>query len=256
MAMKRRVVNWVWEDEDAQKVFRERSPFPDRDAAGRLVDRIENFLEMSPPLNILDVGCGNGRHAIELCRRGYSVKAIDVAKLYLEEAKRLAEQAGVSVDFHLRRGSELTETAVYDVVLALDHVIGFMSTGEIVKHFAAIYRSLQHGGAFLYTFQGARHIPSRELGPKHPVKNWSENDGRFILSEKYYSDGCREQHNIVIDTNTGEIVEYFEYQRAYGLQAVIDLLKASGFLAVQVYKNFDREPASNENFCVFVCRRQ
>lgn len=256
MSMIRRVVNWVWEDEDAQKVFREWSPFPDRYAASRMVDRIENFLEISPPLDILDVGCGNGRHAIELCQRGHTVKAIDVAKLYLDEAKRLAEQVGVSVDFHLQRGSALTETAAYDVVLALDHVIGFMSTEEVVKHFAAIYRSLRHGGVFLYTFQGPRHIPARELGPEHPVKNWGENDGRFILSEKCYSDGCREERNIVIDTNTGEIVEYFEYQRAYGLQVVVNLLEEAGFLSVQVYNNFDREPASNADFFVFVCRRQ
>jgi 2-polyprenyl-3-methyl-5-hydroxy-6-metoxy-1,4-benzoquinol methylase len=107
-------VNRFREDEDARKVFRERSPFPNRDAAGQWVVRIKTFLEISPPLNILNVGCGNGRHAIELCRRGHSVKAIDVTKLYLQEAKRLAEQAGVSVGFHLQRGSELTETAMYD----------------------------------------------------------------------------------------------------------------------------------------------
>ena len=256
MAMIRRVVNWVWEDEDAQKVFREWCPFPDQDAAVQFVDQLERFLEISPPLDILDVGCGNGCYAIELAKRGYNLCAIDVAKLYLDEAKRLASKADVSVDFRLHRGSELKEKAAYDVALALAHVIGFMSNEEVVGHFAAIYRSLRPGGALLYTFQGPRHIPSRELGPSEPVKNWGEKDGRFILSEKYYSDACREEHNIVIDTNIGEIVEYREYQRAYSLIDVVGRLKQAGFPSVKVYKNFKREPAVNEDFFVFHCTKR
>ena len=34
---------------------------------------IEWLMSLAPPRSILDVGCGNGRHAIEFARREYEV---------------------------------------------------------------------------------------------------------------------------------------------------------------------------------------
>ena len=68
--MKRKKVNFTWENEDAQAVFSELVPFPDVQISAKDVDAIENFVGLKPPLVILDVGCGNGRHAIELAKRG------------------------------------------------------------------------------------------------------------------------------------------------------------------------------------------
>jgi len=64
---------------------------------------------LTPPLQVLDIGCGNGRHAIELARRGYRVVGIDVATQFLEKAKRAAEKSCVSVEFRQQRASELGE---------------------------------------------------------------------------------------------------------------------------------------------------
>ena len=254
--MTRKVVNWVWEDEDAQKVFAEWLPFPNEDEAVQFVNRIESFLEISPTLEIIDVGCGNGRYTVELAKRGYHVVAIDVATSFLADAKGLAKQAGVTVEFRLQRGSELKEIEAFDMALALSHNIGFMNRKEVVRHFRAICQSLRPGGILLFTFAGPRHIPSRELGSSKPVKSWGEKEGRFILSEKTYHDGYRNEYCIVIDTNTQEIVEYHEHQRTKGLEEIVGHLKQAGFLSVQAYNGFDQEPATDENFFVFVCKKQ
>ena len=63
--MKRRVVKVSWEDEDFQACFAEWVQFPNALASAEDVDRIEALLQLSPPMDVLDVGCGNGRHAIE-----------------------------------------------------------------------------------------------------------------------------------------------------------------------------------------------
>ena len=58
---------------------------------------IEEELRISPGAAILDVGCGTGRHAIELARRGYRVTGVDLSTGMLEQAEKYAREAKVEV---------------------------------------------------------------------------------------------------------------------------------------------------------------
>ena len=63
---------------------------------GVIVDR---FSELNVPSDarVLDAGCGTGRHSVPLASRGYEVTGFDLSPLYLEEARREAEAAGVTL---------------------------------------------------------------------------------------------------------------------------------------------------------------
>ena len=63
------------------------------------VDFIESQIEFDSTRKILDVGCGTGRHAIELAKRGYQVTGIDLSEDQLKRAKEKAESEGVEVTF-------------------------------------------------------------------------------------------------------------------------------------------------------------
>ncbi len=134
--MKRRTVHFNWEDEDAQACFAEWCPFPDASTSAQDVDRIEAFLCMAPPLDVLDVGCGNGRHAIELARRGYRVVGIDVAKRFLEEAGGAAKTANVAVEFRHQRASALIESNAFDFALWLAGAPEAHRTGDVHRTIA------------------------------------------------------------------------------------------------------------------------
>jgi len=64
---------------------------PNQFVADRLAD-----LE---PSRILDLGCGQGRNAIWLAARGHEVTAVDVSDVAIEQATKLAADAGVAVEF-------------------------------------------------------------------------------------------------------------------------------------------------------------
>ena len=252
--MHRHTVTFTWEDEEAQACWMEWCPFPDAQASAQDVDRIECFLGLAPPRDVLDVGCGNGRHAIELARRGYRVVGIDVAARFLTLARAAAEQVGVTVEFRHQRASSLVESRAYDVALAYWHTIGFMADDEIWQHFAAIRHALRPGGVFLYAFQGPKLLPSQEGTCAVPVKDWHEKDGKFILSEKAIRNGYREEYCVVIDPATGAVTEYREHQKAMALADVLARLRGAGFPVVEAYRDFDRSPATAEAFSLFLCR--
>jgi len=63
------------------------------------VDFLLEELSLQPGGWILDVGCGTGRHAIELARRGYAVTGLDLSSAMLARAADAAKAAGVNVDW-------------------------------------------------------------------------------------------------------------------------------------------------------------
>ena len=50
-------------------------------------DFIEKEMNYEKNTRILDIGCGTGRHSIELAKRGYKVVGIDLSECLLERAK-------------------------------------------------------------------------------------------------------------------------------------------------------------------------
>jgi len=255
MAMKRTVVKRALDKKDAQEIVAEGIRFPDANAGAKDVDVIEDFVGLNPPLDILEVACGIGRYAIEFAKRGYRVVAIDLAKQLLDQAERAAQDANVAVEFRLQSASELTEKGHFDFILAYWHVIGFMTDEERKRHFSAIHSVLKPGCSFLYVFQGPRVVPGRKGETVAPVRNWMEKNGKFILTERSVQDGIPEEYSVVIDTEAAEIIEYREQKGALGHKDVLDHLKAAGFKSVKGYKDFTKNPATAEEFSIFVCQK-
>ena len=63
------------------------------------VDFIEKEIDFDKTKRILDIGCGTGRHAIELAKRGYNVTGIDLSESQLNRAIEKAKKENLNIDF-------------------------------------------------------------------------------------------------------------------------------------------------------------
>src|SRR5687768_5728578 len=77
--------------------------------------------ELSLPLggSILDVGCGIGRHSIELAKRGYSVTGLDLSSEMLARAAEAAKATDVNVDWVHADATRFSLPRKYDGAICL-----------------------------------------------------------------------------------------------------------------------------------------
>jgi ubiquinone/menaquinone biosynthesis C-methylase UbiE len=64
-------------------------------------EAVAKSLEITPPLRVLDLGCGDGTTAVPIAQLGAEVVGIDIARNLVEAGKKRAAQAGLSrLEFH------------------------------------------------------------------------------------------------------------------------------------------------------------
>jgi cyclopropane fatty-acyl-phospholipid synthase-like methyltransferase len=103
-----------------------------------------------PGKRVLEFGCGTGTNAIEFARRGYSVTAVDLVDLAVEQARAKAKRAGVEVRFEVGDLTQMDFGGLYDVLfdLGVYHGIrqrdlsGFLTTVERVSRRGTRWLSL------------------------------------------------------------------------------------------------------------------
>jgi len=139
-------------------------------------------LALEPGARILDVACGHGRHALGLAKRGYRVTGVDSSEPSLDLARRLAEEAGVEVDYVHGDMRELPWEAGFDGAINVFTAFGyFPEQAEDEQAAAAIARALKPGGRFFIDTIN----PYALAAPTFRPQSWRRlPDGRLLLEER------------------------------------------------------------------------
>ena len=113
-------------------------------------------LESLSPHSVLDAGCGTGRVAIELSRRGIDVVGVDLDPKMLSSAQAKAPQ----MDWRLGDLAVVDLGRQFDVVVMAGNVMIFLEAGTEAAAMANMARHLVRGGALVAGFQiGLRRFP-------------------------------------------------------------------------------------------------
>jgi SAM-dependent methyltransferase len=110
----------------------------------REVDFLLEELGLQPGSSILDVGCGTGRHSIELAKRGYAVTGLDLSQEMLAQAEQGAKVAGVKVNWIRSDAARFSLAEKYDAVICLcEGSMGLLSqTDDPIDQPLAILRNI------------------------------------------------------------------------------------------------------------------
>lgn len=111
--------------------------------------------ELPEGASVLDLGCGSGRDAATLLRRGFDVTGTDASPAMLEQAvKHHPELAGRTVLHKLPEKLPFA-AGCFDAALAMAVIMHIEET-EIPRAFAAVHSVLRRGGLFAYSVNTER----------------------------------------------------------------------------------------------------
>jgi SAM-dependent methyltransferase len=148
------------------------------------VDFVLDELKIPPGSSILDMGCGTGRHAIELAKRGYKVTGVDISSGMLSQAEKIAKQAKVEVEWIQADATRFKSNKLFNASICLcEGAFGLLSMeDDPLEHDRAILKnisdSLKPGAKLILTALNACAMIRRYT--QEDVKNGSFNPEALV----------------------------------------------------------------------------
>ena len=198
-------------------------------------DFIEKEINFNKSLKILDIGCGTGRHSIELARRGYQIKGVDLSDSQLCRAKEKAKNLKLEIEFRREDARTLPFKNEFDLAIMLcEGSFPLMETDEmnyeILKNACA---ALKTPGKFIST----------TLNGLFPIFNSIEkfcaqatDEGNATYRKSRFDLMTFRDYNITTVTDDSGNTKELECDERYYIPPELTwLLKTAGFGKVDIY---------------------
>ena len=207
------------------------------------IDFILSEIDIPACGHILDVGCGPGRHSIELAQRGYRVVGIDPSATMINAALSRASAAGVPPSFQQVAGEDFVSDTTFDVAICLFTTLGQIEDQEDNRQLVSQVAKYLKPEGFLVV-----EVPQRDW----LAANLKPND-RFGADD-HYTDIVR-QLNIVGDTVTEVFTLvspddkqlYVLRYRLYSPAELRTLFEDAGLEIVAIFGGYDKSPLTPES---------
>jgi len=198
-------------------------------------DFIEGEINHDRGSEILDVGCGTGRHAIELAKRGYRVTGVDLSESMLNRAREKAAEAEVTVEFIRCDARELSLPGRFDFALMLcEGGFSLMETDEMnYRILENVAQALKPAGKLIFTTLNG-------LFPLfHSVKDFLASHGQEG-NARYDKNSFdlmtfRDVSVTTVEDDDGNMKELLCSERFYVPPEITWLLKSLNFKTIDIY---------------------
>jgi SAM-dependent methyltransferase len=201
-----------------------------KEQLGTAVDFLEESLQPSAESAIIDLGCGDGRHAIELAGRGYQITGYDLSLPLLIRAADDAQRRDLRVNFIHGDFRELSFQEQFDAAYCVSTSFGYFDDESNRKVINAVNAALRAGGRFLLDVVNRDYV-IRDL----PARIWWEGSGCVVLEEvdfNYFTSRLSSKRSVVFED--GRHLEQEISVRCYSLHELGKILHHAGFRVLEV----------------------
>ncbi|KQC05704.1 MAG: D-alanine--D-alanine ligase [Methanoculleus sp. SDB] len=199
------------------------------------VDRALEILDLAPGDQVLDLCCGQGRHAIEFASRGFETWGLDRSHYLIRRARSAMKKQGLQIRYREGNANRLPyRNDTFDAVVILGNSFGYFdSVQEDLEVLREVRRTLKPGGRILLDIADGEWL-RKQFKPR----SWEWIDDRmFVCRERELSkDGQRLiSREIVSDVETGVIADQFYAERLYSRETMAALLVEAGFSHPEIH---------------------
>jgi len=220
----------------------------DQNITRKEVDYFSEILRLSPDVKILDLCCGQGRHSLELAKRGFKdVEGLDRSHYLIQKAKAQAKKEGLYVRFREGDARRLPYPLdTFDAVMLLGNSFGYFETvQDDLRVLKEIFRVLKPWGRFIIDVADGEY--QREY---FQPRSWEWIDKNlFVCRERSLAlDGQRLiSREVVTHVGKGVIVDQFYAERLYTRESLYELLKTAGFSDITFHGEFSSDSQRNQD---------
>lgn len=199
-------------------------------------DQLPGLLKLigTEPGNVLDLGCGPGRHSLPLAASGYPVTAVDTSKTLLEHLE--AARGDLPIEIVEADMREFVRADAFDLVLVMWTSFGyFEDEADHARVLDNIHQSLKPGGRLVLDLVGVETL-ARTLEPAHVT---DYDDGRLLLERPMLTDDMTRLDNEWLLIDGDEVLRQHFSHRVWSAGEIRRLLAHHGFDVIAIHGDYD-----------------
>ena len=198
---------------------------------------VMTMLDLRPGSHVLDLCCGQGRHAVPLTQAGYRVTGLDRSEYLLGQAKSAADTAGIEVEWVRGDMRRLPWREQFDACLSLFSAFGyFEDDAENEQVLCQVASALKPGGAFLLDVANRDSCLLR-LWPTR----WQRLGTAAILEETAFDPLTSIYTTTFAWVEDGKWESLTHQVRHYTAPELTGMLERAGLVPVAYYGDFEGE---------------
>lgn len=219
------------------------------------VDYYLDCLKIPSDAAILDLCCGQGRHTIELRRRGYeNIEGVDLSHYLIQKAKEVSATEKFSIPFRKGDARRLPfENDRFDVVMILGNSFGYFDTiDDDLKVLKEVLRVLKPWGRILLDITDGVYLKDN-----FESRSWEWiNKKYFVCRERSLSSDEQRliSREVVTHVEKGVIADQFYAERLYSPDEIRQLIKKAGFTTFVHHGGLSPNSLRNQDLGMMVHR--